>query len=545
MPNLPPDTRTAELPFMRLMSRSHLAIGVSFFTLYVLLDWVSYVQPFAPFGITPWNPQTGLSFALILLFGYRFLLWPPVALFAADLAVRSLALPWTAELLLVMIVGVIYGTAALLLRSPRVGFDPTLSSRPSLIHLMAVATPAIAVVAAGHAIVLQLYGIIQWSNMGEVALRAFVGDLIGVMVFTPFLLIAFSRRRFPAISWEIVGIVVLTAAGLWLVFGFTQAFRFQLFYVVLLPVIWTGIRYGLEGVTFGLVATQIGLIIALELSRQSGPDFVIYQALMMVVAITGLAIGVVVSEQRRTEQQLRLHQDALYKAARLRTMGEFAGLVAHEINQPLTAIANYCRLAKHAAEQDPPKKEEAVSASAEAIAQVDRASAVIRQIREYIRFGKTERSLFAVVPMLQQVVAISRAEIDRRHISIEVSAPADLPPVSADRVQIEQVVNNLVRNAIEALVSAGRGDGRIVIEAKRDSAQTISVSVRDNGPGLDPDLIDQPITAFATTKLDGLGLGLSLSRSIIEAHGGRLEIGSDQRGTTATFTLQVAGTPMP
>ena len=530
---------------MRLVSRSHLAIGLSFFALYVLLDWVSYVQPFAPFGITPWNPQTGLSFALILLFGYRFLLWPPVALFAADLVVRDLALPWTAELLVVMIVGSIYGTAALLLRSPRVGFDPTLSSRPSLILLMAVATPAIAVVAAGHAIVLRLYGIIHSANMGEVALRAFVGDLIGVMVFTPFLLIAFSRRRFPAISWEIVGIVVLTAAGLWLVFGFTQAFRFQLFYVVLLPVIWTGIRYGLEGVTFGLVATQVGLIIALELSRQSGPDFVIYQALMMVIAITGLAIGVVVSEQRRTEQQLRLHQDALYRAARLRTMGEFAGLVAHEINQPLTAIANYCRLAKHAAEQDPPKKEEAVSASAEAIAQVDRASAVIRQIREYIRFGKTERSLFAVVPMLQQVVAISRAEIDRRHISIEVSAPADLPPVSADRVQIEQVVNNLVRNAIEALVSAGRGDGRIVIEAKRDSAQTISVSVRDNGPGLDPDLIDQPITAFATTKLDGLGLGLSLSRSIVEAHGGRLEIGSDQRGTTATFTLQVAGTRMP
>jgi two-component system, LuxR family, sensor kinase FixL len=334
-------------------------------------------------------------------------------------------------------------------------------------------------------------------------------------------------------------------AGLWVVFGFTEAFRFQLFYVLLLPVIWTGIRYGLEGVSFGLVATQVGLIIALELSRQSGPDFVVYQALMMVISITGLAIGVVVSEQRRTEQQLRLHQDALYRAARLRTMGEFAGLVAHEINQPLTAIANYCRLAKHAAEQDPPKREEAVSASAEAIAQVDRASAVIRQIREYIRFGKTERSLFAVVPMLQEAIAISRAEIDRHHISIELSAPTDLPPVSADRLQIEQVVNNLVRNAIEALISAGRSDGRIVIDAKHVSAQTISVSVRDNGPGLDPDLIDQPITAFATTKLDGLGLGLSLSRSIIEAHGGSLKVGSDQHGTTAMFTLQIAdaGTP--
>jgi len=545
MPNLAPNTRTAELPFVRLMSRSHLAIGLSFLALYVLLDWVSYVNPFGAFGITPWNPQTGLSFALILLFGYRFVLWPPVALFASDILVRDLALPWGAELLVVFIVGSVYGAAALFLRSSRVGFDPTLSSRPSLLLLMGVATPAIALVAAGHALVLWLYGIIQPDSLREVALRAFVGDLIGVMVFTPFLLIAFSRRRFPAISWEVAGIVLLTAAGLWVVFGFTQAFRFQLFYVLLLPVIWTGIRYGLEGVTFGLVATQVGLIIALELSRQSGPDFVIYQALMMVIAVTVLAIGVVVSEQRRTEQQLRLHQDALYRAARLRTMGEFAGLVAHEINQPLTAIANYCRLAKHAAEQDPPKREEAVSASTEAIAQVDRASAVIRQIREYIRFGKTERSLFAVVPMLQEVVAISRAEIDRHHISVEVSAPADLSPVSADRVQIEQVVNNLVRNAIEALVSAGRSDGRIVIEAKRDSAQTISVSVRDNGPGLDPDLIDQPITAFATTKLDGLGLGLSLSRSIIEAHGGRLEIGSDQHGTTATFTLQVAGARMP
>ncbi len=540
MPNLTADTRTAEPPFVRLMSRSHLAIGLSFFALYVLLDWVSYVQPFAPFGITPWNPQTGLSFALILLFGYRFLLWPPVALFAGDLVVRDLALPWGAEFLVVMIVGIGYGAAALLLRSPRAGFDLTLSSRRSLILLMGVATPAIALVAAGHALVLWLYGIVQSNSIGEVALRAFVGDLIGVMVFTPFLLIAFSRRRFPAISWEIAGIVLLTVAGLWVVFGFTEAFRFQLFYVLLLPVIWTGIRYGLEGVTFGLVVTQVGLIIALELSRQSGPDFVIYQALMMVIAITGLAIGVVVSEQRRTEQQLRLHQDALYRAARLRTMGEFAGLVAHEINQPLTAIANYCRLAKHAAAQSPPKGEEAVSASNEAIAQVDRASAVIRQIREYIRFGKTERSLIAVAPMLEEAVAISRAEMDRHHINIALAAAPDLPAVSADRLQIEQVVNNLVRNAMEALVSAGRSDGRILIEAKRDSAQTISVAVRDNGPGLDPDLIDQPITAFATTKLDGLGLGLSLSRSIVEAHGGNLTIDSDQNGTTAAFTLQVA-----
>ncbi len=212
MPNLPTDTRTAEPPFVRLMSRSHFAIGLSFLALYVLLDWVSYVDPFGAFGITPWNPQTGLSFALILLFGYRFVLWPPVALFAGDVLVRDLALPWGAELLVVTIVGAVYGAAAVLLRSRWVSFDPALSSRPALILLMAVATPAILIVAAGHALVLWVFAVIPWSSLAEVALRAFVGDLIGVMVFNPFLLIAFSRRRFPSVSWEVAAIVRIPVA---------------------------------------------------------------------------------------------------------------------------------------------------------------------------------------------------------------------------------------------------------------------------------------------------------------------------------------------
>jgi C4-dicarboxylate-specific signal transduction histidine kinase len=331
-------------------------------------------------------------------------------------------------------------------------------------------------------------------------------------------------------------------AALWGVFGFTQAFRFQLFYVIFLPVVWIAVRFGLAGVTLGLAVIQIGLIAAIELSGQSAGDVVAYQALMVVLALTGLSIGVLVSEQQRTQQQLRLHQEALHRASRLATMGEFAAAVAHEINQPLTAIGNYARLAKRAAEQAPPDAEAAAKATGEAIAQVDRAGAVVNRLRDFIRLGRVEASPVAVATLVSETLAVFRFELERHGIACETRVGRDLPPVLADALQVEQVLLNLVRNAAEALANAGRYDGRIAIEAAVEPEGMIAIRVTDNGPGLDPDLAGRPITAFATTKRDGLGLGLSLSRSIIEAHGGQLSLESTPRGVCACFTLPAVKT---
>ena len=144
-----------------------------------------------------------------------------------------------------------------------------------------------------------------------------------------------------------------------------MSLRFQLFYLLFLPVVWIAVRFGLEGVTLGLAVIQIGVIAATELlGRATTGDVVAYQALMVVLAATGLAIGVLVSEQQRTQAQLRMHQDALHRVSRLATMGEFAAAVAHEINQPLTAIGNFARLARRAAEQAPPDPQAAASAAA-------------------------------------------------------------------------------------------------------------------------------------------------------------------------------------
>jgi signal transduction histidine kinase len=526
------------MPLARLISRSHVGIGLLYLAAYVLLDWVSYVHPFATFGITPWNPHVGLSFALILLFGYYFVPWLVLAPLLGDLIVRGLPLPITAEVPTVLINGLAYGAAAALLLSPHIKFDHTLSSRRSLLWLLAVAIVSIGLVASSHVLILFAHGMVSSADFWSATMRAFVGDLIGVMVFTPFLLIVFTRRHLPSLSWELAFIVALTFLALWGVFGFTEAYRFQLFYAFFIPVVWIAVRFGLEGVTLALVITQIGLLVAIHISGQSAVDVVSYQALMVVLTITGLAIGVIVNEQRRTQQQLRLHQEALSRAARLGTMGEFAAAVAHEINQPLTAIANYSQLAKDAAERSPPDNRAAAQAASGAIDQVDRAAAVIRRLRDLINFGRIEQSPTLVARLVDDAYSICRPELERHNVECHARIARDLPPVMADVLQIEQVILNLLRNSLEALVHAGRYDGWIEIEAERAAPDQIVIRVRDNGPGLDPDLVGQPINAFTTTKSDGLGLGLALSRSIVEAHGGQLQIDSSTSGFCVSFTLR-------
>ena len=535
-----PNTVAARMPLARMLTRSHLGIALTYVAAYGLLDWVSYVHPFSVYGITPWNPQVGLSFALIVIFGRAYLPWLFVAPFAADLFVRQLPLPIAEEIAVVAVTGLGYGAATSVLLSMRVALDPRLASRRALLALISVALASIAVVAMAHAGILVVSGLMPPSDFLSATFLAFVGDMIGVMVVTPFVLILFTRRRWPTMSWELATLLVLVAVALWIVFGFVDSLRYQLFYVFFIPVIWTAVRFGLEGVTVTLMATQIGLIVAIQLSGQNSVDVVTYQALMVVLAATGLVFGVLVNEQRRAQQQLRLQQDAMARAARLGAMGEFAAAVAHEINQPLTAIANYAQLARRAVEKQPPDATAAAQAAASAVQQVNRAADVVRKLRTLIRLGRSETEPVSVAQLFREVHSICRPEIERRDVDFQERIARDLPAVMVDALQIEQVIVNLVRNSAEALTQAGRHDGRIVLEASQADAGFVKIAVRDNGPGFDPELIEGEITPFASAKPEGLGIGLALARSIVESHGGKLNIDSSPRGAAVSFTLQCA-----
>jgi C4-dicarboxylate-specific signal transduction histidine kinase len=219
-------------------------------------------------------------------------------------------------------------------------------------------------------------------------------------------------------------------------------------------------------------------------------------------------------------------------------MGEFAAALAHEINQPLTAVANYARLIKGAADSAA-----ASDASDRLIAQVDRTAEVVRRLRNFIRLGRSETAPTPVARLVEEAVVYCHAELDHLGVELQSRVARDLPTVRADALQIEQVIVNLVRNAAEALTDAGRYDGKVAIEAERDASGYVVVRVRDNGPGFDPDLAERAVAPFTTTKIDGLGLGLSLARSIVEAHGGRLSIESGANGATVSFTLPALTAP--
>ena len=165
----------------------------------------------------------------------------------------------------------------------------------------------------------------------------------------------------------------------------------------------------------------------------------------------------------------------------------------------------------------------------------------MRRLRDFIRLGRSETAPIAVSRLVQEAVAYCHAELDSNGVALSLRLDRDLPVVKADALQIEQVIVNLVRNAAEALADAGRHDGKVTIEAEADGAGSVIVRVRDNGPGFDPGLAERAATPFTTTKVDGLGLGLSLARSIIEAHGGRLAIASSASGAAVSFTLPAVG----
>jgi signal transduction histidine kinase len=167
------------------------------------------------------------------------------------------------------------------------------------------------------------------------------------------------------------------------------------------------------------------------------------------------------------------------------------------------------------------------------IAQIDHAAAVVRRMRDFLRRGRPHVSTIEVREMLQDALNLLRLDASARHVGVELDVPDDLPPVHGDRVQLQQVVLNLARNAMEATAESGRADGHIRLFAHRAvRPNEIEIGVADNGPGIDASLAGRLFEPLTTSKEEGLGLGLSICASIVEAHGGRIWLQSHEAGAT-------------
>lgn len=232
------------------------------------------------------------------------------------------------------------------------------------------------------------------------------------------------------------------------------------------------------------------------------------------------------TERELREAQQRRHQDELAHTSRLVTLGELASGIAHEINQPLAAVVNYASASQRYLQGlgDNPQAAERVAQGLERITEhANHASEVIKRLRAFLRKGQRKVEPLDVASLAGDAVRLCAWEAGAAAVSIEQQLPARLPQVSADRVLLEQVLINLLRNAIDANREAHPGaPSRIVLRARRQGAQLL-LEVEDQGPGLDEAELEQAFTPFFTRKADGLGLGLSMSRSIIEGFGGALE----------------------
>ena len=247
-----------------------------------------------------------------------------------------------------------------------------------------------------------------------------------------------------------------------------------------------------------------------------------------------------VTERRQAEKErerLRQVQADLAHINRATTMGELTASLAHEINQPIAAAATDARTCLRWLTREQPDMEEARESAARMVNAVTRAADIISRLRQLFKKGAPQTSLVDVSEVIQEMVVLLGSEASRHSVSILTELSEDLPRVAADRVQLQQVLMNLMLNGIEAMQDT-KGGGQLTIRSLRGESGQLLISVSDTGMGLPPDQADQIFNAFFSTKAQGTGMGLSISRSIIESHGGRLWATSNSgRGATFNFTL--------
>ena len=490
-----------------------------------------------------WNPGAALILASVVLGGP---VWLAVALAGALAASLQGGLAWHLTEVAV------YGAAALLLRAP-LRLDPDLPSFDEAFRFLAVTYPAAVLMSA-------LYGWTQWhpglalAAMQTPFLRYLLTDTLGLSVLAPFLLVhrnaPAALTRWRAVPWrECLAQFFAFAATLYLIFPRIVGSRC---YPIFIPLVWVAARHGLAGVAAVLLPVQlvfVGAMVELDLAANQQVKL---QILMLSLALTGLGLGAVTSERERaraaaieSEERVKAMRADLDRrrfeiehASRSSLTGELAAALAHELNQPLAAIVNYIGASQRTLLSGG-EESLAVDQMVKAGAQAERAGQVIRRMREFFCNAAVAAGPVLVADMIEDVRQLMADEATRAGASFEAAIAEGLV-ADADRIQIEQVLINLARNSLDAL--AGVAGRKVVrISATRQEEGWIRLSVGDTGPGIDQEVSGALFSPFTTTRSFGMGLGLSISRSIVGAHGGQLWLdGEHGEGTLMHFTLREA-----
>jgi C4-dicarboxylate-specific signal transduction histidine kinase len=288
------------------------------------------------------------------------------------------------------------------------------------------------------------------------------------------------------------------------------------------------------------VSGTLGEEVAIEALKIGATDYVFKTRLSRIVPSVQRALRE--SEERidlsRAEEALRQAHAELVHVTRVTALGELTASIAHEINQPLTAVLNNASACLRWLAGESPDLYEAREAVGRIVRDGNRASDVIARMRALFRKGCAAKEQLDLNEAIKEITILTQSEIRRNKVALRMEMARDLPSVMGDRVQLQQVVMNLILNGIEAMSTLDEGNRGLLIRTQSSADDEVLVAVRDSGIGLDPRSTERIFDAFHTTKPGGLGMGLKISRSIVEWHGGRLwAVPNHDRGATFQFTL--------
>ena len=522
-------------------------IAAGYLTLYLLLDWASYVQPLPHTSITPWNPNTGVVMALLLARGAGWAPLVAISIFAGELLTDDGPPPWRVLALTSTYLAVVYACAAWTLR--RRGGEQPVATPGGAAWFAGIIAAASGIAAAGYVAILVSADQVAAEETRAAITHYWIGEFSGIIALTPVLLLKVN----PAALWEEIprhrreffmqaaGAVV----GVGLAFALAAARDVRLFYPLFAPVTWVALRHGVPGAMISVSLVQTALVAALELTPGSIPLFDV-QFPLLSLGITALFLGALASQRDTALRQMRHQEAALQRSMRFATAGQLASALAHELNQPMTALLSYVRAAELMTEQCGGDDERLAGTLHKAGAEAGRATAVLRRLREFYRGEGARLEPTDAVAVCMRVAQGLQERMRRGAVEFDLRHGGEIPRVMFDHMQLEIVIHNLLTNSLDAFDALPVGASRmcrieIAVEVRDEN---VLIAVDDSGPGIAPDFASRLFEPFITNKVTGMGLGLSLSRTFLRNQGGDLWSESSRLGG-ARFVVRLGIRQMP
>ncbi|HJX22103.1 MAG TPA: ATP-binding protein, partial [Steroidobacteraceae bacterium] len=361
-----------------------------------------------------------------------------------------------------------------------------------------------------------------WASFG----RYWIGEFNGIIALTPVLLLKVDRsalwegirRNRRELILQALGAVV----GVGLAFALAAARDVRLFYPLFAPVTWIALRHGVVGAMISVSLVQGALVAALELTPGSIPLFDV-QFPLLSLGVTALFLGALATQRDTALRQMRDQDAVLQRSLRFAVAGQLASALTHELNQPMTALISYVRAAELMAETPTPTDNRLAGTLRKAGEEAVRAAEVLRRLREFYRGEGARLESTDAMAICARVADALQDRMRRSAVDFQMRGRDGLPTVMVDRTQLEIVIHNLLTNSLDAFdaLPARRPPRRIEIAAEARGADVL-IGVDDSGPGIVGSVTERLFEPFVTSKISGMGLGLSLSRTFLRHQGGDL-----------------------